>query len=48
MKDVVVGLVLCALLGSSPSWAAGGGGTTSEAPADPDFNAGIQVVKKQA
>ncbi len=49
MKQLVLGLALCALLGSAPTWAAGGGGdTTSETPVDPDFRAGVQAVKSQA
>ncbi|MBK6850624.1 MAG: tetratricopeptide repeat protein [Burkholderiales bacterium] len=50
MKELVLGLALCALLASPPSQAAGGGedASSSEAPADPDFKAGVQAVKKQA
>lgn len=50
MKKLVLGLALCALLGSPPTWAAGSGGSSmsSEAPVDPDFKAGELAVKNQA
>jgi tetratricopeptide (TPR) repeat protein len=46
----MLGLLLCALMGVSPAWAAGGGGssTSNEAPVDPDFRAGELAVKQQA